>query len=224
LNKQTLITGRVPRRNSNEIPILEPQEVTTILERSECSRDACLVAILYLSGRRIQEILTLRKRDFILSNPERVTFKTFNEKVFRLERKGRFTYPIEGKFSRKGVSYTTRWYEMIQPQYSPNGLSGKLLHPYVIAHLDQLKDEDYLFAPKSHSDRPYINQSRAYDILRKMDDRLWLHAFRHMTFTRLARLYKDNPLGLHSLTFHKRFDSTIGYIQDVEKGDKLAKF
>jgi hypothetical protein len=60
--------------------------------------------------------------------------------------------------------------------------------------------------------------------LRRLDDRLWLHALRHLSFTELAKLYKDNPLAMHKITFHRRFDNTIKYIHLIEAEDKLRDF
>jgi integrase len=228
VNTLTLETGRKPRRNTNNIPMLEPEEVVQILTKAECNRDACLVSLLYLTGRRVQEILSLQKKDFSLSNPNRVVFRTFNEKCFRLTKQGRFSIMKNGEFTKKAknglvVKYTQRFYEMIEPEYSPIGVSGKLLNHYVIDYLATLKDEDYLFAPFKDYGRAYINQSRAYQIVRKMDDRLWLHSFRHINFSRLAKIYKNNPIDMHFITFHHRFDSTMEYIHNVEKTNKLKK-
>ena len=233
-NTKTLETGRTPRRSTTEIPILEPAEVNQILSKSACLRDACLVALLYLTGRRIGEVLPLRWVDFVTSNPSLITFKTFNEKSFRRKRTAKYSIEKHGlyfyveKFSdgtKKKIPYTTRWYESIEPQWSKNGPSGSLLTHYVLDHLNKLKEDgdDYLFPPHRRSSRDYINQPRAYQIIRALDERLWLHAMRHIGFTRMARVYRDDPVAMHRQTFHKRFESTLGYIKEEEKGDKLAK-
>lgn len=232
-NTKTLETGRVPRRSTSEIPILEPEEVGEILERAEHPRDACLVALLYLMGRRIGEVLPLRKADFTLSDPRVITVKTFNEKSFRRKRTSRFNvekhddYIYVEKFSdgtKTRTPYTTRYYEAIEPSYNRGGVSGAILSHYVEKHLEVLEDTDYLFPPHRRSPRDFINQPRAYQILRALDERLWLHALRHMDFTRMARLYKDDPVAMHRLTFHKQFESTLEYIHTEEdKGDRLAK-
>ncbi len=228
VNTLTLETGRVPRRSASEIPILEPEELDQILLKAEYPRDACLVATPYLSGRRIGEVLPLRKRDFTLTNPSLITFKTFNEKSFRQRKTGKFTIPKTGNFKLKKkdgtiINYDTRFYESIKPQWSKEGPSGRLLSHYVENYLDTLSDEDYLFPPYRSSSRDYINQPRAYQILRALDERLWLHALRNINFTRMARVYKEDPVAMHRLTFHKRFESTLNYIQEEKKENKLAK-
>ena len=229
-NTKTLETGRTPRRSTTEIPILEPEEVDQILSKSVCSRDACLVALLYLIGRRIGEVVPLRLGDFVTSNPRVITVKTFNEKSFRQTRVGRYNVIKHGNYKMKKkdgtiVNYDTRYYEAIEPSFSTQGPSGKRLGHYVTNYLFLLKYDggDYLFPPYRRSSRDYINQPRAYQIIRALDERLWLHAMRHMDFTRMARVYRKNPVAMHRLTFHKRFESTLEYIKEEEKGDKLAK-
>ena len=223
VNTKTLKTGRVPRRSTSEIPILEPEEVDQILKKAAHPRDACLVATPYLSGRRIGEVLPLRKLDFTLTQPSLITYKTFNEKSFRRKRTSKYSIEKHGsyfyveKFSdgtKTKIPYTTRWYESIEPGWSRDGPSGKLLSHYVEDYLKELGEEDYLFPPYRRSPRDYINQPRAYQILRALDERLWLHALRHIDFTRMARVYKEDPVAMHRLTFHKRFESTLGYIAE----------
>jgi integrase len=216
-NTQTLQTGRKPRRSTTEIPILTPEELGKVLQKAECRRDACMVSLLYLTGRRIGEVLPLRLGDFTLSDPRVISLKTFNEKSFRAKRKP--PYLIE-RPERPGM-----FYEVIEPMWSREGPSGSLLTHYVVDYLDKLREDgdDYLFPPYRSSPRKYINQPRAYQILRAMDERLWLHAMRHIDFTRMADIYQDDPVAMHRLTFHKRFESTLNYIKNLEKRDKLAK-
>jgi len=227
VNRKTKAMERHTRRSATEIPILEPREVDLIVQKSANKRDRCLVSLLYLTGRRINEVLPLKKGDFILSNEKEISFRTLNEKSWRTERKAKFTIERHGNYTMKKdgkiVHYKTKYYEEIQPKFSTQGPSGQLLGHYVTDHLQDLGDYDYLFPPHHNSDREYINQPRAYNILRKLDNRLWLHALRHIAFTRMSRVYRNDPTGMHRLTFHRRFESTVGYIKDTERGEKLAK-
>lgn len=229
-NTRTLETGRVPRRSTSEIPILEPEEIDQICMKAVYPRDSCLIALLYLIGRRIGEVVPLRLGDFVTSNPRVITVKTFNEKSFRQTRAGRYNIVKHGDYKMKKkdgtiVNYDTRYYESIEPSFSTQGPSGKLLGHYVTNYLFLLKYDggDYLFPPYRRSSGEHIKQSRSYQILRALDERLWLHAMRHMDFTRMARVYKKNPVAMHRLTFHKRFESTLEYIHEEGKGDNLAK-
>lgn len=206
---------------------MEPSTLDQILLKTSVKRDQCLVALLYLSGRRIMEILGLRKTDFNTNIPGRISFHTFNEKSFRQVRKAKYTVEKKGIFQYKDkktgevTEYYTRWYEAIEPEFSTTGPSGALLHHYITEHLE--KTEDYLFKPDRASGRRFINQSRAYNIIRALDDRLWLHAMRHIDFTRMAEVYEDDPVGMHRRTFHKNFESTLQYIHKKKDEERLNK-
>jgi len=210
------------RRPTESIPILNPEEIKEVIDRASCPRDQCLVALLYLTGRRINEILPLRSSDFIIEKDE-VSFTTFNEKSFRMDKQGVFNVEREVDFkykNYKGVVY----YEKIRPMFLKSSKSGRILSHYVLDYLKSLQDDEYLFPPfKLGRDRPYISSTRAYQILRKLDERLWLHALRHIDFTRLAEVYKDDPVSLHRLTFHRQFESTLNYIQVRKTKDRLKK-
>ena len=212
------------RRPASEIPILEPVEIAKICERANTTRDECMIALLYLSGRRIGEILPLQKQSFNVSKPGFtlaqnnyiVSFITKNEKSWRTKKTGNFSIPVV-----KGD--IVKYYEKIEPRFSMRGPSGKALGQYVLDYLTMLRNDDFLFRPERLSTHDYITRQQAYKILRKIDDRLWLHAIRHMTFTRMADQYTDDPVEMHRLTFHRQFKSTLEYIQAKKAEDKLEK-
>lgn len=198
------------RRKPSLEKILSPGQVEEICTKAS-PRDACLVALLYLTGRRINEVLPLRAQDFsIVEN--RVIFKTLNLKSFRKEKRTPFT-----------ISYNGKWYEEILPMFSFTGPSGEALGKYVLNYLGQLRPDEFLFAPERASRSKYINRFRAYQIIRALDNGLWLHLFRHMAFTRFARVYRDNPVAMHRITFHRKFESTLNYIQTLSAEDRLDK-
>jgi len=201
------------RRKKSEIPRLDSEDILKIIEKAKRQRDKCLIALLFLSGRRIQEVLSLRKQDFNFNTPQMLSFTTFNEKSYRQKSTGEYNIPMRGKY-----------YEQIEPKFSLEGPSGSRLSPFITAHLEQLDLTEYLFAPlRVRNNRTNINRFRAYQILRELDERLWLHALRHLRFTSLARVYRDNPVAMHSLTFHKQFESTLGYIRPLEVEERLSK-
>lgn len=210
------------RRNAETIPILSPASVGEICEKAESPRDACLVALLYMSGRRIGEVLGLRKTDFLRVG-NIMYFTTFNEKSWRKKKTGDFQVEKHVQFKDyDGIVY----YEKITPKFSLTSPSGKKLGHYVVDYLDSLEDNGYLFPAFKrvrHVSRPHIGRVRAYQIVRSLDERLWLHAFRHINFTRMATVYRDDPMSMHRLTFHKQFKSTEGYIHKKETEERLEK-
>jgi integrase len=234
-NTKTVAQGRRTRRPASDIVIMTPEEIAKICRRAKQPRDACLLALMYMSGRRIGELLPLQKKNFNVANPRFilsenkfvVSFTTFNEKSWRSKKQSTFSIerPVDNfymKDEHKIRCYVIRWYEKIEPKFSTQGPSGLALWHFIDTYLNELGNEDYLFAPDSHSEREFINQPRAYNIIKGMDERLWLHATRHMCFTRMAELFKDDPKEMHVLTFHKRFESTLKYIKTVSAEDKLA--
>ncbi len=215
------------RRASDTIPILSPRQMNKICRKTKYPRDACLIALLYLSGRRINEVLPLTQKDISITN-NKLAFTTINEKSYKKTKTGKFSIKRAVDFKdfpgRKSEPYHgVVYYERIRPRFSLTSVSGKLLGRFVTKYLETLQPEDYLFAPLRFSNRKYINHSRAYQILRALDDRLWLHALRHINFTRLADLYKEDPLQMHDITFHKQFKSTTKYIHRVKNEELLEK-
>jgi len=211
------------RRDSKTIPILSSEEIDEICKKAKSARDSCLIALLYLSGRRISEVLPLQKKDFKMVGNS-VYFTTFNEKSYRKVKKGEFQIPRYVKFKDyEGIVY----YEKITPRFLKTSVSGRILAHYILDYLEGLKPNDYLFKPHRRireSERPYISRNRAYQILKELDERLWLHALRHIAFTRLAQIYRDDPERMHRVTFHRQFKSTLEYIHREEEEDRLELF
>jgi len=169
-------------------------------------RDACLIALLYLSGRRIGEVLHLQKQDFKIE-PNRISFETFNEKTFRKKRVGNYA------IMRKGV-----FYEKINPHWRTDTESGKALTIFVLNRLGYLSQKDYVFQKLVGTG--HIEYGMGYRIVRFYAPDMWPHLFRHERFTEVFKIYKDDLLKAHDWTFHKRFDSNIPYIRSVEKEEE----
>lgn len=198
------------RRSVRNIMIKPISYFNSLCARVDNSRDACLVALLYLSGRRIGELPHLTLNDFEAS-PDFIVFKTFNEKVFRKKPIGDY------KFLHGG-----RYYEVIYPRFSLKSESGRMLGSYVLSHLETLEEGECLFYSFRNRDKTkHIGVNRMYKIVRELDPDVWLHWFRHQRFTMIARAFKDSPLAMHQFTKHKRFESTLKYIHLVELEERL---
>lgn len=212
------------RRSVRLIPPISPLELRNIILRLNRPRDRCLIALLYLSGRRIGEILPLQKRDFDFSQSGFLSFRTFNEKTFRVNKTRDYRYERVNPNKANRVLHPIVYYQEIYPKFALDSPSGKALAEFVLDYLATLRDEDYLFAPERvFYDRKYINIHRAYQILREADERLWLHALRHLRFTAYGRAYRDDPLAMHPLTFHRRFESTLTYIRPAQTDERLRQ-
>ena len=191
------------RRKIEDTKPLDLDHLETKLYDME-PRDSCLVALLYLSGRRITEILGLKKKDFKIED-KRISFETFNEKVYRKKQTGAFTILIGD-----------RYYERIRPHWRTDIGTGKRLTIFVAKRLGSLSELDHLFNAYKHSNHP-IGYQMAYKIVRFNFPDTWPHLYRHERFTEVAKAYRSDPVAMHRFTFHKRFESTLQYIRDLEE-------
>lgn len=207
------------RRRVEDVKALTYQYLEFICETIKQPRDNCLLALLYLSGRRINEILHLQKQDFKIED-KRISFETFNEKDWHSTQSGEYTvkrYVVFKDFKKrktppfKGYKY----YRRIRPHWRTDSESGKCLTKYLLQRLGSLVEKDYVF--KRLRGGGHIHYQMAYKIVRHYIPDAWPHLFRHERFTEISKAYQDNPVGMHRYTFHKRFESTLKYIRDLEE-------
>ena len=192
------------RRQVDSVQPLTWTKIENQLTVIDDPRAQCLIALLYLSGRRINEVLHLQKKDFKVE-PNRISFETFNEKVYRKKPTGDFQIPRNG-----------RYYERIHPHWRTDTDSGESLTVFLIQTLDSLpKPTDYLF-PRLKG-VGHIHCNMAYKIVRFYFPDAWPHLFRHERFTEVAKAYQQDPVAMHRFTFHKRFESTLQYIRNLEE-------
>lgn len=197
-----MVAGSKRRRVEEAEPITY-QNLSLTCEKIEHPRDSCLIALLYLSARRISEILHLQKKDFKVED-NRISFETFNEKVYRKKPMGNYRI------------YRNNWYyEVIRPHWRTDTLSGKSLSKYVLQRLGSVAEKNYVF--KSIRGEGYIGRSMAYKIVKYYLPNAWPHLLRHYRITEIVNAYKDDPVATHLHTFHKRFESTLQYYQGLEE-------
>ncbi|GAG48918.1 unnamed protein product, partial [marine sediment metagenome] len=139
------------RRSSKTITPTTLTHLDAICSRARHTRDSCLIALLYLSGRRIGEILHLTKQDITITPDRMITFTTFNEKVYRNRKYGDYT-----------IQRGDRYYEAITPAFSITSVSGQVLSHYVTDHLDTLDMEDHLFYNLRRGRSVHIGYSSCY--------------------------------------------------------------
>lgn len=214
-----MVAGSIRRKVEDAKP-LSWEDIALKLEDVTEQRDQCLIALLYLSGRRINEILGVQKKDF-KREKNRISFETFNEKDYQKTQRGDHTYKRYVNFAmfknRKSPPFEGELYfRRIRPHWLTTTESGKALSRYVVERLGSLKETGYLFAPlQGHGE--HIGYGMAYQIIKFYFPSAWPHLFRHERFTEAAKLYQKNPLDLHRFTFHKRLENTFKYIRDLEE-------
>lgn len=212
-----MVAGSKRRRREEADPL--PYPILAEKLKTIDPRDSCLIAILYLSGRRINEVLHLTKKDLKIEN-NRISFETFNLKDYRKTAQGEYTikrYVKRRKYKgRKSEAYEgLLYYRKIRPHFRTDSDSGERLTFFIMHRLGYLSEKDYLF--KSYRANKPISYSRAYQIFRNHFPNAWLHILRHERFTEVFRVYKDDLLEAHRFTFHKRMESDLPYIRKLRE-------
>lgn len=143
-------------------------------------RDQALIATLFLTGGRVNEVVPLRKNQFEI-HPLSLqvrgmrVLKRYKKLSHTVDEQGRKHYETETIVVTRGV---------IPINYA---------EPLVPILLEYLKTvDDYLF-PSPHLKRDHINDSRAYQIVTRIGKRLgvevWPHWFRSQRASQLATEY-----------------------------------
>lgn len=171
-------------------------------------RDSCLLALIYLSGRRISEVVELKKSDFTIEE-NRISFITFNAKVFRSKKVGNYK-----------IFRNDKYYEEIYPHFLIDTETGKELSFFILRRLGFLSEKMYLFNNTRCKDDIPITVNMAYRIIRKYIPEIFPHYLRHLRFDYVAKLSRKDPLALHYFTFHKKFESTLNYIRPYGIGEE----
>lgn len=163
-------------------------------------RMAALVAFLYMSGRRISEVLggdiqfkgevvghaeAIRKRDLYIQ----ATWVTWRGTILKMH-------------APKPVVKVCR--------INRASKSGGLLWPFIEAHLETLQDEDYLF--RQIRANKAITRQYAHMQMRMIDEdvRPRLHWFRHQRMTHLSEVL--DPYDLKDEGHFARMDSALWYV------------
>lgn len=215
-----MVAGSIRRKVEDTKPLSYLDLAKRLESIEDDARAQRLIAILYLSGRRANEVLELRKEDLKVDG-NRVSFETFNEKVYRKNRTGNFQIPREGKYSfydretKKTIDYDLAYYERIRPHWRLDTLSGRALTKYLTNTLGSLSPKDYLFPRLKGSG--HIHYQMLYKIIRFYLPDAWPHILRHERFTEVVRAYANDPVASHRFTFHKRFESTLQYVREQEE-------
>lgn len=191
------------RRSAYNLEIKTLDYLVKILDKSDDTRNRCLLALLYLSGRRVVEVLHLKKHDIKIDKTF-MSFETFNEKCFRSRKQGDYSVQIEDRF-----------YEKINVSFSVSSEAYKKLGHYIHEHLEELEEDDYLFGRRKGTG--HIHYNMAYKMIRFMCPEIWPHWLRHQRFSYVTEQLKELPTAdliysLKDFTKHHRTDSTLAYI------------
>ena len=145
--------------------LLEKLEVEDMIQKAGTTRDKCLVVIWYLTGFRISEIINLRK-DIEL----KIYFDDEDIQVLELEHK-----PLK-KRNRSGIIESHKIFLELQELPYNN---------YIVRHYKDVAKMSRLFP---------FTRIRAYQIIKKLNSKVWPHLARHTRATHLADQLDINDL------------------------------
>jgi len=133
-----------------------------MLLRFEPTRIKCLIALLWIFGKRITENLKLKRKDFSLS---RGGYLYVHYTI--LKKKHRKTEPIPER-RLKRITLRNRYTSFIVP------------------YIKTVKEPNAYVFPSDRSGYGYLSRIQAYRILKGLDQNCWLHLFRHSVATEMA--------------------------------------
>src|SRR4030042_660325 len=164
------------RRSAENLDVKYLTYITNICLVAENTRDACLVALLYLTGRRIGELIALQKQDIAITALF-LSVSTFNEKNFRYTSSKAYNIEKEGSYLEYLQSYdpdtyekhtitiprTVRYYQPIRIDISRTTPTYQELGQFVENHLATLQNNQYVFA--RFKGTGHIGRGLAYKIV-----------------------------------------------------------
>lgn len=217
------------RRSAENLEVKTLDYFVNICLTAEHSRDSCLIALLFLSGRRISELMALHKKDIVLTK-EFLSVTTFNEKTFRYAPKKDYLLEQEGEYLQYfkdehnntfTIPKTVRYYPKIQIDVSTSTPLFRELGHFIVDHITPLQPNDYLF-PRFKGEG-HISSGMAYKIVRFLAPDTWPHWYRHQRFTQVYTTVKskmkdpfDVVMTLHDFTKHRSLDTTMNYIHHLK--------
>jgi len=162
--------------------------------RFNASRIKCLIALLWIFGKRITENLKLKRKDIRIAHNYLYVH-----------------YIVLKKKSKKGEALPERRLKRIT-----------LDNPYVehiLQYIEGITDpEAYVFS-SSRSAYGHLSRNHAYRILKGLDRKVWLHLFRHSVATEMAERGATEE-ELMAWFDWDRYDTAHGY---VKGGPKLTE-
>jgi len=141
--------------------IVEPDEVREMMEKMDRTRDRCLLALHYLSGARVSEIIELERQDIVIDD-ERLTVRFSRRKKKNsqgpLRKRSFIVFPRDAPFAGNIIKYLERF-----------GFSSG----------------DFIFPSPAGG---HLSRQRVWQILNEVNEDVSSHFFRH---TRLSRLWRE---------------------------------
>jgi integrase len=154
-------------RKVREEDIIEREDVIRLIELADTPQKKCLIALMFLSGGRINEVLPIRKRSFQIKELDGIEYLIVRMRILK-KRGGKILY-------RK----------------IPLPLSEQLV-PYITNYIEPLKNDDRLF--HGWYERKALRLLKSLGRLIGRD--VWNHLLRHCRLSELSEELDFDSLDL----------------------------
>ncbi len=188
----------MPKIKTRRKDILRKEELNELLEKADSyyngSRIQCLIALLWLFGKRITENLMLKRKDIFIK--EGYLYVYFHVKK-KHDRKAK---PIPRRFLKRKT----------------------LRNPYtkfVVQYTEKITDPEAYVFPSERSAYGYMSRVQAYRIVKQLDPNAWLHLFRESLATKMAEEGASEEELMHWFDWD-RVDTAHEY---VKQGTRLTE-
>lgn len=195
--------------------ILDWPKVEALIDKAgrkgiKSKRNQCLVALAWVFGKRIHEILRLKREDFDIG--EQYLYVTF-----RVGKKRKKNTPVERTWTKKiALSHPAVKYVLAHVQPIQKG--------YIFAS-NRVESEKYWRTVNNQGEvveyfypRPggYLSLTQASRIIKSLDERLYWHFFRYSLATQMAR--KQVPVAAMVKWFDwESANMAMKYVQENEE-------
>jgi len=153
--------------------------------RFNCRMVQCLIALLWLFGKRKIENLTLRRRDvYVRGRWLYVRFKV-RKKKDRKQEATPITYLKKVTLDNPYVEYVLRWVETIDnpDAYIFPGRTRPKIRTVKMRNKETGKVKVYTYRDEEEG---YLSPQMAWKIIKFLNPKAWVHLFRHSVATQMA--------------------------------------
>lgn len=149
----------------------------------DCRMAACMIAILWLFGKRITEVVTLQRKD-VQKDAQYLTL------YFRvLKKKELMRYRKQIVLTNPYTTYVLRWIEILDAR-KPAQADPLLYNPYIFpggseprVYTVKSKEKEYVY---KRTRKGFMSANKAWKIIHFLDPDAWPHLFRHSLATKMA--------------------------------------
>jgi integrase len=183
--------------------ILSPDEVEQFIQKSKTKKNKCLIALLYLLGARVSEVLMMKRKHIAYNKDEDLLY--FDMGILKRRKS---VIPFRHKI--------------------PINAHARFI-PYIIEYINEIKDSERLLfrSPIKEEDVPMhrstawkiVSNASAINVDGESKPRAWCHLFRHTRATEL----KEAGAGALEMMVWMGWKDTRPAVKYVHRSIKMIK-